>query len=190
MSIATLSRAARQSREVSQARLAALSGMPASTISFIENGQRVPRVDTLDALLRRTGSRLAISPTTRTTALEAAAEIRRHLTAGDERQAFRRWLAFNDDLAAETATNRVVLTAYPPAPTGSALYDAALAALVEYRLRKVGAPLPDWVSASPALTSPTVFTDSRYVTAAELGLIPDEFARRGVLIDLESLGSV
>ena len=135
-------------------------------------------------------TRFCGAPTTRTTALEAAAEIRRHVTAGDERQAFRTWLAFNDDLGAETATNRVVLTAYPPAPTGNALYDAALAALAEFRLRDVGAPVPDWVSASPALTSPTVFTDSRYVSAAELGTVPDEFARRGVLIDLESLGSV
>ncbi|MER3388572.1 MAG: helix-turn-helix transcriptional regulator [Microcella sp.] len=190
MTIATLSRAARRARGVSQTQLAALTGLPASNISFIESGRRVPRVDTLESLLRRSGSRLTISPTLRTTALEASTEIRRWLVAGDRPQAFRTWLAFNDDLAAETPTNRVVLTAYPPEPTGDALYDAALAGLTEYRLGEVGAPLPPWVDSATQLDEPRVLSDSRYVTASSLGTIPDEFARRGVLIDAESLRSV
>lgn len=189
MTIATLSRAARQARGVSQTRLAATTGVPASHISFIENGRRVPRVDTLDTLLRLSGARLTISPTLRMTALEAAAEIRASLRADDPAQAFRTWLAFNDDLAAESATNRVVLGAFPPAPTGSPIYDAALAALVEHRLTEVGAPVPDWVGATAALDEAVVFSDSTYVTAAVLGTVPEAFARRGVLIDDLSLES-
>ena len=190
MTIATLSRAARHARGVSQAQLAARTGLQSSNISFIESGRRVPRVDTLDTLLRSSGARLTISPTLRSTALEASTEIRRWLAVDDRQQAFRSWLAFNDDLAAETPTNRVVLTAYPPQPTGDELYDAALAGLAEYRLGEVSAPLPPWVNSAPQLDEPRVLTDSRFVTASVLGPIPDEFARRGVLIDADSLRSV
>lgn len=150
----------------------------------------MPRADTLERILRASGARLTISPTLRTTALEAAAEIRVALAAGDSSGAFRAWLALNDDLARESATNRVVLTAFAPATTGSALYDAALAALVDYRLTEASAPLPSWVEASTALAEPTVLTDSRYITADDLGAVPEAFQRRGVLIDVDSLQSV
>jgi len=189
MTIATLSEAARLSRGLSQSALADKSGHHAANISAIESGRRVPRVDTLDRILRTSGARLAISPTVRTTALEAGAEIRRALRNGDPSQAFRTWLAFNDDLAAETPTHRVVLTAFPPQSTGNALYDAALAALAEYRLAEASAPLPDWVGNTPVLVQPRVLTDSQYVTAGDLGVVPEPFRRRGVLIDIDSLQS-
>lgn len=189
MTIATLSRASRRARGINQSQVAAITGLATSNLSVIETGRRVPRVDTLDDILRSSGARLSISPTLRITALEASAEIRQSLADGDPKQAFRSWLAFNSDLAAETPTNRVVLTAYPPEPTGDRLFDAALAALTEYRLRQVAAPVPDWVDAAPSLDEPRVLTDSRYVTASVLGEIPDSFARRGVLIDIDSLES-
>lgn len=189
MTVATLSEAARRSRGVSQTTLAEKSGHHAANISAIESGRRVPRVDTLDRILRTSGARLTISPTLRSTALEAGAEIRRALRNGDTGQAFRTWLAFNDDLAAETPTHRVVLTAYPPQSTGDALYDAALAALAEYRLTEASAPLPDWVGNTPGLAQPRVLTDSQYVTAGDLGVVPEPFRRRGVLIDIDSLQS-
>lgn len=189
MTIAALSRAARVARGVSQTQLAARTGLPASNISLIESGRRVPRVDTLDTLLRSSGARLTISPTLRATVLETSTEIRRWLADDDRSQAFRTWLAFNDELFTESPTNRVVLTAYPPEPTGEALYDSALASLTEYRLNEVGAPLPPWLDSAPRLDEPELLTDSRFVTVAVLGAIPDEFARRGVLIDAESLRS-
>lgn len=190
MTIATLTGAARQSRGVSQVLLAAASGHHASNISAIESGRRIPRVDTLDQLLRTSGARLTISPTLRATALEAATVIRRAIATGDKGAAFRAWLAFNDDLAAESPTHRVVLTAFPPAPTGSDLYDAALAALTEYRLTEVSAHLPEWVHDTPPLPHPHVLTDSAYITASDLGDVPEPFRRRGVLIDVDSLRSV
>ena len=190
MTIATLSEAARRSRGVSQTALSQSSHHFAANISAIESGRRVPRVDTLDRLLRASGARLTISPTLGTAALEVAAEIRVALRAGDSSGAFRAWLAFNDDLAIETPTNRVVLTAFAPATTGDALYDAAIAALVEYRLAEVTAPLPVWLASAPVLAEPTVLTDSRYITANDLGVVPEPFLRRGVLIDVDSLQSV
>ncbi len=190
MTIATLSESARQSRGVSQSSLAHSSGHFAANISAIESGRRVPRVDTLDRLLRATGARLTISPTLRVTALEVAAEIRVALKVGDTSGAFRAWLAFNDDLANETPTNRVVITAFAPATTGDPVYDAAIAALVEYRLAEVTAPLPGWLASAPVIAEPTVLTDSRYITADDLGVVPEPFRRRGVLIDVDSLQSV
>jgi len=187
MTIATLSEAARRSRGVSQTLLAERSGHQAANISAIESGRRVPRVDTLDRLLRTSGARLLISPTLRASALEASAEIRAALRRDDAAQAFRNWLAFNDGLAAETPTNRVVLTAFPPPPTGDALYDAALAALAEYRLDEARAPLPEWVETAAGLPLARLLTDSRYLTADDLGTVPEPFLRRGVLIDTESL---
>ena len=190
MTIATLTAAARRSRGVSQVHLAQTSGHHAANISAIESGRRIPRVDTLERLLRTSGARLAISPTLGTTPLEAATDIRRALRFGDDRGAFRTWLALNDDLAAETPTHRVVLTAFPPPPIGDALYDAAIAALVEYRLTEASAPVPDWVHSTRALLHPQVLTDSHYITADNLGPVPEPFRRRGVLIDVESLQSV
>lgn len=189
MTISTLSRAARQSRGISQSALAASSGHHAANVSAIESGHRIPRVDTLDRLLRSSGARLTISPTPRTTALEAAADVRLALRDGDTSRAFRAWLAFNDDLAAESPTHRVVLSAFPPSSTGSALYDSAFAALVEHRLSEVGAPLPEWVHSVTALPVPLVLSNSRYLSADTFGAVPEPFRRRGVLIDELSLQS-
>mgnify|MGYP000094200564 CR=1 FL=1 len=190
MTVSIASGAARRARGIPQSRVAADSGNPAANISAIETGRRVPRVDTLDRILRASGARLAIIPTTRTGVLEVSTEIRRALVDGDRRRAFRAWLALNDSLAAEPAVNRVVLTAFPPEPTGDELYDAALAALVEYRLLEASAPLPSWVEGAPPLRESRLLTGSPYVTEAELGTVPPSFARRGVLIDEISLQSV
>jgi len=133
---------------------------------------------------------LAVIPTTRQGVLEASTEIRQALARGDRQQAFRTWLGLNDALATETAVNRVVLCAFPPEPTGDELYDAALAALVEYRLGELSAPLPSWVDAAPRLELSRVLSESPYVTAASLDGVPECFARRGVLIDELSLQSV
>lgn len=190
MTFSIASGAARRARGIPQSRVAADSGNPAANISAIETGRRVPRVDTLDRILRASGARLGVVPTVRAGALEASADIRRALGEGDRRRAFRAWLALNDALAAETAVNRVVLSAFPPEPTGDELYDAAIAALVEHRLLEASAPLPDWVTAAPRLRESRLLTDSPYVTESELGAVPTSFARRGVLIDELSLQSV
>lgn len=189
MTIAIASGAARRALRIPQSRVAAESGNPAANISAIEAGRRVPRVDTLDRILRASGARLAIVPTTRAGVLEVSTEIRRALTDGDRRRAFRAWLALNDSLAVESAVNRVVLAAFPPEPTGDELYDAALAALVEHRLLEASAPLPAWVEVAPPLRESRLLADSSYVTEAVLGTVPPTFARRGVLIDEISLQS-
>ncbi len=55
-------REARQRAGISQRVLAEKSGVPQSTIARIEAGKNVPRVDTLDRLLRTCGYSLEIEP--------------------------------------------------------------------------------------------------------------------------------
>jgi transcriptional regulator with XRE-family HTH domain len=55
-----LLRAARRSRRVSQRELADLAGVPSSTVSRIEAGTTVPRVDTMAALAEALGFELVI----------------------------------------------------------------------------------------------------------------------------------
>jgi hypothetical protein len=53
-----------------------------------------------------------------------------------------------------------VLAAFPPEPTGSAIFDAALASLTELRLHEVSGPVPEWESDAPALNDEAVLADS------------------------------
>lgn len=182
--------AVRRARGLPQSLVATRAGEAASNLSSIENGRRTPRVDTLDRILRASDARLAVVPTTRAGALEASTAIRNALRAEDFRGAFRAWLSYNDALAAEIPVNRVVLAAFPPEPTGSALFDAALASLTELRLREVRAPIPAWATEAPPLVDEAVFADSRYVRSVDRESVPAEFRRRGVLIPSESLDSV
>jgi transcriptional regulator with XRE-family HTH domain len=190
MMIAEIAGAVRRSRRNPQTLVASRSGEAASNLSTIENGRRSPRADKLDRILRASDARLAAIPTTRAGVLEVSTEIRHALTTSDNGGAFRSWLAYSDSLAAENAVNRVVLAAFPPEPTGSLVYDAALAAVTEYRLHETGSPIPDWVGETPTLVEPTVFADSKYVTSVDPHEVAEPFLRRGVLIPESTLESV
>ena len=190
MAILNLAGAVRRARGLPQSVVAQRSGEAVPNLSSIENGRRTPRSDTLDRILRASDARLLVAPTTRVSALEASSEIRDALRAQDRRRAFRAWLSYGDALAAENAVNRVVLAAFPPEPTGSALFDAALASLTEFRLHEVNGPVPEWAIDAPALEDAVIFADSHYVRSVDILSVPDEFRRRGVLIPRETLESV
>lgn len=53
---------ARRAAGLSQRQLAARSGVPQSAIARIERGQQIPRVDTLERLLRACGFELRLAP--------------------------------------------------------------------------------------------------------------------------------
>ncbi|TDQ03446.1 MULTISPECIES: helix-turn-helix domain-containing protein [Microbacteriaceae] len=190
MSIAEIAGSVRRARRIPQTVVASRTGEAASNLSVIENGRRSPRADKLDSILRASDARLAAIPTIRPGALESSAAIRRELLGSDASAAFRAWLTYNDALAAEDAVNRVVLAAFPPEPTGSSLFDAALAAITEYRLSETRSPIPPWVAEAPTLDEPTIFAGSRYVTHVAAEEVPDAFLRRGVLIPEATLRSV
>jgi transcriptional regulator with XRE-family HTH domain len=190
VSIIGIAGAVRRSRKFPQSLIAFRTGEAKSNLSVIECGRRSPSAEKLDRILRASDARLAPIPTTRDGVLEASTEIRRALSNSSEPQAFRSWLSYNDALAAEGAVNRVVLAAFPPEPTGSVLYDAALAAVTEYRLLEVSAPIPDWVTETDPLDTPMTLSRSPYDLDIEPADVAEPFLRRGVLFDEYSLKSV
>ena len=68
--------------------------------------------------------------------------------------------------------------------------DAALAALVEWRLGEKGAPIPSWVEQTPGLEAghwapwPSI-----RVVDADLDLVPEPFLSRGIWLEAGELES-
>ena len=55
-------------------------------------------------------------------------------------------IQLNDNLVAEKGLVRGVLAVTEPEPTGQKAWDAAIAALVAWRLNEEHVPLPEWVT--------------------------------------------
>ena len=184
-------RSIRRSHGLSQALVAQRALTSAPSLSHIENGRRDPSADTLDRILRATGNRLGVVPSPRAGSLEAGAAIHDELAAGDMSAAYRSFIQFSDNLAAENGVTRVVLAANEPEPTGSALWDAALAAVTEYWLGRDGLPLPEWVgSTTRSLSHRTVLSGNAYTQTVRDENIPAPFAARNVALDESALMSV
>lgn len=184
-------KSSRETSGLSQRTVAARVGTSTPALSHIENDRRDPGTAKLDALLRATGNRLGVVPTSRSGSLEAGAAIHDELAAGDEKSAFRSFLQFSDNFAAEDGVVRVVLAANEPPTTGSSLWDAALAAVSEYWLNQQGLPVPRWATEPKrALAARTVLAGDRYTRFVDEVDVPVEFAARNVAFDRAALASV
>ena len=75
MAASTLLRSSRLTSGISQGDLAARAKTSQPEISTIENGKRIPTVDTLERLLRQTGHRIIAVPGSGTDAAETADRI-------------------------------------------------------------------------------------------------------------------
>lgn len=189
--IATLVRSARRSRRYSQRELARRAGVSQSRVAIAENAHEDPRFDTASRLLAGAGHRLYAAATTRDDVATIAADIRYALARDERALAFRLFVQMNDHLVAERGLLRGVLTVTEPEPTGSKTWDAAIAALVEYRLSQEGVPAPAWTGsaerrlerARPLLVDPADPVPPR-------GDVPAEFLDHGVLLWRDSLESV
>ena len=206
MAATILARSARASSGLNQVELALLSGIAGSSLSLIEHGKREPTVATLEALLRATRRSVVTIPTVRSDAAHIAAEISDLLVAdkkpapdkpdggkptGDAYGAFRRFLQLADNLAAEHGATRVGLTLTEPAPTGSLHWDAAIAALCEYRLVAAALPVPEWINTRPGnADEPWAPPTSDYDIPADQTQVPPEFLSRGILIEASTLESL
>lgn len=186
----TLVRAARKSRRLTQDQLAERTRIDQAAVSRSERG-RDAEFSTIDRLLAGAGHRLYSAPTRRDDAATAAAEIRQRLRDGDKDRALRALIQLNDNLVAERGLVRGVLGLAEPEPTKSPVWDAALAAVVAWRLRDEGLPTPGWVDA------PSRFLRERRgleVDAADPlppeSEVPEEFAKRGVLVWRDTFASV
>jgi len=103
----------------------------------------------LESLLHGTRHTVVTISTLRSDAARTAFEISIALADSDDEArdavAFRRFLQLADNREAEHGATRVGLTLTEPAPTGSQAWDAAIAALCEYRLVAESLPVPEWI---------------------------------------------
>lgn len=188
--VSTLVRAARKSRRLTQAQLAAVSATTQGGVSRAEGGRDV-EMATIDRLLAGTGHRLFSAPTRRDDAAATAARIRDNLRAEDKDRALRALLQLNDNLVAEHGLVRGVLGLAEPESTRNPVWDAALAALVAWRLAEEGVPLPDWVDApNRHLQVPRTLDVDAADPIPPLNEVPAEFAARGVLAWRDTFTSV
>lgn len=189
MAAATLVRQSRRVGNLSQRELAEAAAIHQSAIAAVEAGHRDLRVSTLERLLGASGAQLITLPTTATPVVGAADAIYDCLRRGDERRAFRHFIALADGLGREHGTVRVALCVTPPPTVGDRRFDAALAALADHRLGEEDLPRPDWVdeewrrTEEPWVVSPFSGPELR-------SAVPEPFRRRGVLLDASELESV
>jgi transcriptional regulator with XRE-family HTH domain len=188
---AVLLRSARKNSGLTQEALASRVGVDQARVSRSEGGQESSRFDTVDKLLAATGHRLYAAPTRRDDAASIASSIRESIEAKDPKRALRQLIQLNDNLVAEKGLVRGVLGLAEPESTGKKLWDAAIAAVVAWRLNEQNLPLPEWVSAPkrklersrPLSADPADPIPGR-------SDIPDEFAERGVLAWRDTFASI
>lgn len=191
MTAATLLREARRSANLRQDALAAISGVPQTSISKIERGHRDPTTETIDKLLACTGSQLIRVPTTRPTLGTIAHDIASELAHGREDRAYRGFLIANDSLSAEHGFVRLALAWNEPAATGDERYDAILAALAEHYLAEEDLPLPAWIDREGrSLAEQWFVDDSPYARQHDRDQTPAAFLRHGVVLAATELASV
>ncbi|GAA2231677.1 hypothetical protein GCM10009851_15810 [Herbiconiux moechotypicola] len=186
----TLIRAARRSRRLTQEQLAERAQLDQGSVSRSERG-RDAGFSTIDRLLAGAGHRLYAAPTRRDDAASSAAEIREHLRHGDKDRALRALLQLNDNLLAEHGLVRGVLGLAEPEPTRDLVWDAAIAALVAWRLGAERIPLPTWVDEPGRfLSEPRTLEVDSADPVPPRSEVPDEFAKRGVLAWSDTFASV
>ena len=191
MTFGTALRAARKDRGLTVERLAQLGGTSKPAISQIENGHRGATVARFDSLLKKTKHRLIVIPSIANTAFEIAEDVRRELQSGNTSAAYRTILSFSDELRLAAPGVRVALTLGAPQQTGSALYDAALAALVEHWLTQDSLPIPDWVSEPwRVLEVPEHLSEGYYSLIPQAQEVPAAFVAHNVLLAGTALESV
>lgn len=186
----TLVRAARASSRLTQQQVAERSNVDQGRISRVEGG-RDADFSTVERILAGAGHRLYAAPTRRDDAAAVAVEIRALLHGRDKERALRTLLQLNDDLVVERGLVRGVLGLSEPESTKDAAWDAAIAALVAWRLREEGLPLPEWVTRPERFlgTPVTLAVDPADLVPAA-SQVPEEFLRRGVLVWRDTFVSV
>lgn len=185
-----LLRAARKSQRLTQGQLAERTDVDQASVSRVERG-RAAEFTTVDRLLAGAGHRLYSAPTRRDDSATIGAEIRDRLHAGEKGRALRALIQLNDNLVAERGLVRGVLGLAEPETTRDAVWDAALAALVAWRLGEEGVPAPDWVTLpNRFLSVPRSLEVDPADPVPPVTEIPPEFLARGVLVWRDTFASV
>ena len=119
---------------------------------------------------------------------EIADEVRQCLARGDQHMAIRQALRFVERYDRSTWEVRGEMIHPEPYPTGSARFDALLAAVVEYSCAVRDVAAPAWVDdASRFLDEFWFVAEMPSLEADALANTPISFARRGVFINSGAL---
>ena len=165
-------------------KLAAFADTSSAAISQIETGKRGVSFERLQSLLKLTGHRLVSIPTKDKTPGEVAEFISNALIAGKHLQAYRGFIAYSITLLRLDPAVRLALTLNRPESTGDAVYDAAIAALIQHWLSHDSLPIPTWVNEETfSLPVPTALGE--YVPKYEE--VPPAFLEHNVLFPFEVL---
>lgn len=191
MLAATILRTSRVIAGLSQAAVAGVARTSQASVSDIENASRQPSVQLLDALLEATGHQLIPVRTLRATTADLASSIAAALLEGQNHAGLRRLIQLSDNLVEAEEVEAVILCASEPLPTGFAPWDAAIAAIVDFRLSQRRLPVPQWTEhQSRYLSQPDDFSDAFRGGVPDLSGVPEAFRRRGVHIEARELQSV
>lgn len=134
---------------MSQADLAAETGLEPSNISHIEAGRRDPRSSTLERIADGLGARLiAVHTHGQRLIADAPETIDDWLRRGDEGAALAYVARLVQSLQGKDAVTVLTIALAPPRSINPE-WDALLAGIAEWQLDAVGAPLPAWVTEPP-----------------------------------------
>jgi transcriptional regulator with XRE-family HTH domain len=190
MSIVEQIAVSRKRRGITAAQVAERTGLQTSNLFAIEHGRRRPTVDTLERTASGIGLRLiAVDVGNQALVSDIAQTIAEHEASGAEELAYRAFIQLNNQLVSSSASTQVLLTCVPPVHI-SREWDAALAALIEWRLHQKDAPIPAWVEDEAGLTGGhwAPWPSIRYIDA-DLNLVPGPFRRRGIWLEAGELES-
>jgi transcriptional regulator with XRE-family HTH domain len=150
--VTALLRAALATSGMSQASFARALGTSSSRFSTYLAGTTRPSAHLLVRAQRLAGSLEAAGQQGLMTAPATATAVREQLRAGDESWAWRMLLQGRDHLRSMLSRqDDELLGSWEAAPssTGSAGFDALLAALARHEFEAAGRPAPDWAHAAP-----------------------------------------
>lgn len=190
MSIVQQLASSRRSRGITAAEIAERTGLQTSNLYAIERGRRSPTVDTLERAAAGLGLRLlAVDVGNQALVSDIADSIAAYEIEGAEELAYRAFIQLNNQLVSSPASTQVLLTYVPPRHI-TPEWDAAIAGLVEWRLRQKDAPIPEWVEENIGLGARhwAPWPSIRYIDA-DLDLIPGPFRRRGIWLEEGELES-
>lgn len=182
---------ARRSKGISQTRLASLSHGYQSNISQIENAETDPGIATVNRYLKAIDFSLVPLPTRTPTVAEFALKIASALDEGSQENAFRIFLELNDRLRKAKPEICLALSITPAPYVGDEKFDALIASLVEYHLRKRRLPIVDWVKDSKrSLTSKWLVDPYAPSPEGVENRTPKSFLKRNVLLSESELVSI
>lgn len=161
-------------------------------VSEIERSVHDPSVGTLDRIVRAAGWQIVTIPSRAPTAAVVASSIREGgpSNAATEESAFRALLSLSDGLASAAPDVRVALCVTPPPSTGDRRFDAAIAGIVEYHLRRGRLPVPAWVHQDVrSLPEAEAWVPDPHAGPDIASQTPEPLRRHGVLLAERELAS-